>query len=623
MRIVDEILQKLEGFIETQSYGSLENEKLELKDNSHIQTEWTEVLKTINAFLNTNGGIIIVGIKEDTIQNKYLFTGFADHNEGKVKTIITNAQFNNDEGVSIDASAHVTFEVRNFLDGRVLVIFIDALADDEKFVTYKGKAYKRILTGDHQIPQALLEGQKEYKKELIDQRELKVVANATIADLDVSKLNDYIYLLNTETKLEHIKASIEDAHSFLVRQSMLRGLSPTILGMLVCGKEPGAYLHWSCQVDAYVDVPGSDDIAQNKKVINGTVLALMAESEAFVKRNIQTGISVENGGTRTFEYPERLIRECINNSLAHRDYSINQFININIVPGKHIEIKNPGRFKTQLLIVDIADDNPIPIRRIVPNNPKANNPKLAKVLSVFSKWEGKGLGMATLIGACLDDKIDVPYYVFTSDTLSLYIPKGRLVDENMQALFESYSGYISDKLDGEQITADQKKILSYFYKSQMLNKHDKYTILLTKDNNHLQAVQSLQDAGLIKRHKVSTDIYSVFVTDDNLFKKSHARELKAIFGKQYETLTTDYREVLSFIYERNKYSLDKYPSASDAGTTLWIKKGNATKLEGYERYKRDVRRIVASLEKNKFITKVGGKSEYIVCSEYVSGNLLF
>ncbi len=623
MRIVDEILQKLEGFIETQSYGSLENEKLELKDNSHIQTEWTEVLKTINAFLNTNGGIIIVGIKEDTIQNKYLFTGFADHNEGKVKTIITNAQFNNDEGVSIDASAHVTFEVRNFLDGRVLVIFIDALADDEKFVTYKGKAYKRILTGDHQIPQALLEGQKEYKKELIDQRELKVVANATIADLDVSKLNDYIYLLNTETKLEHIKASIEDAQSFLIRQSMVRDTYPTILGMLVCGKEPGAYLHWRCQVDAYVDVPGSDDIAQNKKVINGTVLALMAESEAFVKRNIQTGISVENGGTRTFEYPERLIRECINNSLAHRDYSINQFININIVPGKHIEIKNPGRFKSQLLIVDIAVDNPTPIRRIVPNNPKANNPKLAKILSVYSKWEGKGLGMATVIGACLDDKIDVPYYVFTSDTLSLYIPKGKLVDENMQALFESYSGYISEKLDGEQITADQKKILSYFYKSQMLNKHDKYTILLTKDNNHLQAVQSLQDAGLIERHRVSTDIYSVFVTDDNLFKKSHARELKAIFGKQYETLTTDYREVLSFIYERNKYSLDKYPSASDAGTTLWIKKGNATKLEGYERYKRDVRRIVASLEKNKFITKVGGKSEYIVCSEYVSGNLLF
>jgi hypothetical protein len=348
----------------------------------------------------------------------------------------------------------------------------------------------------------------------------------------------------------------------------------------------------------------------------------MEQSLAFVYRNIQTGISTEKGGTKVFEYPERLIRECINNSLAHRDYAIDHYININIVPNKHIQIRNPGRFKQQLLITDLNND--VPIRRIISGNPKANNPKLAKVLSVYNKYEGKGWGMASVIGACLEDQIDVPYYIFHSrDELSLYIPKGKLVDETMNTLFESYSGYLTRKLEGYEISLEQKRILTYFYKSELLNKADRYTILLTKDNNHLNAILSLQEAGLIIRHAISDEIYSVLIIDRNLFKKSFYRELENHFGNGFITLHQDYKDVLSFIYERNTYSLYKYPSANEIGSKIWIKKGNANILEGYEVYKRKVRNIVNKLEKGSFIIRNNDKPEYMINPNYATISTLF
>jgi len=621
MKIVDDILQQIEFYIQNNDFAIIENEKVELKDNSHNNSEWTEVFKTANAYLNTNGGIIIIGVYEDKKNQKYVFKGFDFNNEDKTKTI--KDSYYDDHGAKKDVSEYIHYETKPFLNGILLIIYVDALPDDEKYLYYNNHAYERLITGDHKITENKILSQKEYKAELIDTRELRIVANSNIEDLNVDKLNDYIHLINSEVKSENIKASIVEAKSFLKRNGMIREDLPTILGILVCGTEPGEKLHWRSQVDAYVESSSAIvDIAQNKKIINNTIIQLMEQSLAFVYRNIQTGISNERGGTRLFEYPERLIRECINNSLAHRDYAIDHYVNINIVPGKHIQIRNPGRFKQQLLITDL--NNAVPIRRIISGNPKANNPKLAKVLSVYTKYEGKGWGMASVIGACLEDRIDVPYYIFHSkDELSLYIPKGKLVDETINTLFESYSGYLTRKLEGKEITLEQKRILTYFYKSELLNKLDRYTILLTKDNNHLQAIQSLQDAGLIARHSISDDIYSIFVIDRNLFKRSFYNELDTHYGNSFLSLHQDYKDVLSFIYERNTYSLDKYPSANEIGSKIWIKRGNANILEGYEVYKRKVRNIVNKLEKGGVILRNNDKPEYMINPHYKSVSDLF
>ena len=344
----------------------------------------------------------------------------------------------------------------------------------------------------------------------------------------------------------------------------------------------------------------------------------MEESIRFVFRNIQSGISVERGGTKFYEYPEELIRECVNNSLAHRDYTIDKYIDINIVPGESIEIRNPGKFK-ELLKIFSEEKNSTPLRRIITGGARANNPKLAEILRVFDKWEGKGRGMNNLITDCLEGKIDLPYYVFHSvDELSLFIPKGKLVDDFVESMFTSYSRYIREKLAGTELTDEQKVVLAYFYKSELANQNDRWTLLLTKHNNHFNAIKSLEASGLIEKHKKSDQINSIFVVDRIFFKENFYDELERLFGEDFSLIKLNLKEVLSAIYLHKEYSDHKKISANLIGNYLYFKNNSSFDPKQFDNFKRNIRSQFNSLEKSGYLVtkKVKTKKGSLRVNDY-------
>lgn len=619
MNAIDNLLNKLGDCIKNGSYERLETDKYELKDNSHTGSDWKEVHKTANAFLNSKGGIIFVGIHEDTANHKYAFKGFDARNENQVKEICK--QFTDEKGNKLNLELYFPdYEIRDFMDGEILLVYVEPLPDDEKFVYMNGSAYERLLTGDHKISDHKITAHGEYKAQIRDARELLPVINTSVDNLDIDKLNHYIFLLNRIKKTETQKSTLEEAKAFLVRKMMLRDEQPTILGMLTCGKNPEDFLFNRCQIDCYVDHPSKELIARSRKLLMDTVINLMEEAERFTIQNMDTGISVEKGGTGVYEYPLELIRESINNSMAHRDYAIDRFITIKVVPKTQIEIRNPGRFKRQLLIEEVNET--VPIRRIIPGDPQANNPRLANVLKVFNKWEGQGIGMATLTGACLHNEIDLPYYNFHSaDELSLIIPSGKLIDKQMESLFLTYGSYFKEKLKGNEITEEQKRVLTYLYKSEVQNKLFRYTILLTKDNNHLDVIRSLLEAGLIYPHPKSDNINPVYLLDRNVFKIDFNLELQEIFGEQYSSLKPENKEVLSLIYESNTFSEEKNPSANQIGNILWLRHGKEHTIEGFEDFKRKVRYMVRKLEDGSYIVRVSNSPQYSINSEYKNDTL--
>jgi ATP-dependent DNA helicase RecG len=608
MRAIEKILLEIENCIKTDTFKNLEHDKLELKDNSHIASGWKEVYKTACAFLNTSGGILLIGVFEDLENKKFIIPGYNKSNEEKTKAI--KRVFTDENKNEVDLSQYfIDYEINEILGKEVLAIYIDPLPEELKYVYFEGYAFERQITGDHKITASKISAQHDYKIELQNAKELQPILNTSLDNLDVNKLNDYIHILNKDIFTEVIKTDIESSKSFLVRKGFVtKNFEPTILGALVCAKNVDDLLGNRSQIDCYVDTAGIK-IAENKKILKDNILSLMEKALSFVIQNIQVGVGAESSGISIPEYPLRLLRESINNSLAHRDYGIFKFTNINIVPNKHIEIRNPGRFKAELIIEDI--DNPVPVRRIIPGNSKPNNPKLAEILKVFDRLEGRGLGMSTLTNECLANNIDLPFYKFHSkDELSLYIRKGRLLDEKMEFLISAYEGYIEQKLNGEKITLEQKLVLSYFYKSEMENKNDRYTIVLTKDNNHLAAINSLEDSGLIFKHKISNELNSIYIIDRLLFKKDFNSELRKQFGADFDALSKDGRDILTCIYEFNNYSKSKYPSANIIGNTLWAKAGNANILAGFEGFKRSVRNQVNQMVKRGIIIKNDGKTAY-------------
>lgn len=611
MRAIDKILAQIEACITENRYEVIETDKVELKDFSGGVS--AELYRSACAFLNAEGGIIIIGVHESEKGKRYSFKGYNPQIENALKEL--PKKFTNQQNQPVDLSlSFPAYEIRDFMGGKICVVYVEKLDEEQKYVFYKGEAFKRRITGDHKLTPAEIEAQNELKAELENVRELKTVDNATLESLDVDKLNQYIIRLNRDVSVETLKADIPSALSFLSRKAFIRADRPTLLGMLVCGRNIEDYVGARCQVDGFVDSP--IQIAENKQVLKDNILALMERSVGFVYKNIQVGVSHVNSGTQLPEYPEKLIRETVNNALAHRDYSIDKFVNVIIKPNENIEIRNPGHFRQEQTLVLDDSAQKTRIRRIIPIA-KARNPRLADILKTFDRWEGRGIGMASLVNACLDNQIGVPYYVFHSkNDISLFIPKGKCLDDKMGLWLESFSGYLKKASGGLGLSEQEQVVLCYFYQSELLNRLERYTVLLTPDNNHFAVIADLEDKGLVFRHPKSPELYPVYLVNRILTQTDFTQPLRELFGADYDDLKSDYKDVLQTIYQHNQYSTQETVSANRAGKFLYLRRNTRIgDIRPFNDFRRKVRNIFNRLEKKGFIMRKDGKKPEFILNE--------
>lgn len=617
MNVTNTILRQLEELISSSRFQEVESDTLELKPVPADSGSWKECHKSVNAFLNTRGGILILGIKEEGQGNsrRYVFTGYQEQAEPKLKDLST--LFSDRQGRKLMLTAcFPTPEIRPFLSGRVCIVYVDELSADQKYCYLDGAAYKRILTGDHRISEPEIDAHEEYKQEIWNARELQPVLDATPADLDIDRLNEYIQLLNRSVRVETIKPDISAALPFLERKYFIRNGVVTTLGMLVCGRHPGDFLGFRCQLHGYVDVP--NEIALDKQDLTDNVLPLMEGGLAFILRNIHVGVSPALGGIARPQYPELLLRETVNNALAHRDYSVDRQVIIIITPGQHIQIHNPGSFRPNLLIQ--FRNQAAPILRILPEA-KPRNPKLADVLRVYRKWEGRGIGMATLVNYCLQDELNLPFYRLHQDEVRLYLTAGKLLDQKMERLFEAFNAYIGRKVGGS-LSVEQKLVMSYLIKSEWANAQQQHTILLTADNNHFSEIVNLERAGLIYRHEVSPDLYPVYVADRELMRTDYSVELREMFGDAFGELSPLHQEILSLGYRVSRYSHDRTLTAKRASYALWANIGEqADNVREFDRFYRRVRHAFNRLYNAGFLTRQA-KPGYLLNHDYRSERLL-
>ncbi len=606
---VDTLIRKLEASIASGQFVDVESDTVELKPVPSDSGSWKEIYVSACAFLNSRGGMIVLGVKEEQVgrDRRYVFTGWRSDAEPKLAQL--PSRFTERDRTKADIpDAFPEPILRDFSRGQIAIQLVDALAADRKYVFYEGKAYLRQLTGDHVIGEDAIARQEEFKREAMHARELQPVPGVTASDLDVDKLNEFITLLNRPKRIETMKPDIAAAMPFLERKYFVKDGEVTTLGVLVCGRHPSDHLGFRCHVHCYVNT--SRHGVKDKQDFVDNIIPLMEDANIYANRNIHVGISPELGGKRRPEYPEELLRETINNALAHRDYSINKQISLDIVHREHLSIMNPGRFQPHLLIE--IPDRSRPIKRIIPEA-KPQNPKLADVLRVFQKWEGRGYGMATLVDACLRNEIDLPYYMFRTEEVRLTIRSGRLLDDGMERLFDAFEGYVVRKASGHRLTEPQKTVLAYLIKSERDNLRFRYTILLTPDNNHFSELTVLEGFGLIEKHPSSTPIHPVYVVDPVLVRTDYTAELRAIFGVGFDGLDEFRKRVLGVMYRHGRYSKLGVASAKDVSYALWHDEhGSREDIKEFDKHYRKVRRIVNDLTRSNFIAKKAGSKGYVL-----------
>ena len=447
------ILQKLEGCVRDGSYESLEADWLEIKSVPASGHAWDKIYEAVCGFLNARGGAVVLGVKDEQgPPRRYTFTGYTEQSSSKVADIRT--AFCDARGNQMDVGDCLLLEVKSFLTGQIAVVRATSLPMDRKFCSYKGVAKERVLDRTVTIASHTVQEQEERKREMETYRELLPVEGVSLIDLSLQRINELVLLINQgqSRPIETIKSTLEEATSFLEKRRFMRKDGKiTTLGVLVCSAHPEDHLLFRSHLDAFVDVPNV--IAQDKKTFRDNILQLMESGHGWALRNIQTGVSPEAGGTMIAEYPDKLIRESINNALAHRDYSLNRPVQITIKPRISLSIRNPGQLPDEIVFEKL--DGPIPVRRLFAN-PRARNPRLADILKLHSKWEGKGIGMSDLVNSALANQIDLPYYIFHSvDELSLHIPSGKLLDEAAESWLDLMDGMDGPK--NQQPAIDRRR----------------------------------------------------------------------------------------------------------------------------------------------------------------------
>jgi ATP-dependent DNA helicase RecG len=619
MKAIDDVLNQLAELIPQGRFKELETDVLEIKPVPAQGGDWKERHKSVNAFLNTRGGILILGVAEEGTgsDRRFVVRGWKDDAEAKLKEL--PRLFEDRKGAKLDlGDCFPEPRITTLLGHRIAIVYVDELAADRKFVFLSGTAYRRLLTGDHKITDREVEAQEEFKEEAAHAKELQPVSDMSAEDLDLTKLNQFIFQLNQPQPIETLKPDLNSARPFLERRCFMKDGAVTILGALVCGKHPGDRLGFRSHVHGYVDVP--HQIAQDKQDFVDNVLQLMEASLGYLLRNIQVGVAWVNGGKAMPQYPEEVLRETVNNALAHRDYSVNKQVILSIKPGVHIAIQNPGRFRRNLIIEDA--DAEIPVRRILPEA-KPRNPKLADILRVYRKWEGRGIGMATLVNLCLENRIDLPYYRIYSEEVCLHIGAGRLLDERMERLFSAFDRHIEERLEGKSLSEEQKRVLAYLIKSEWANAQLGYTILLTPDNNHYAALDALERANLIAKHALSTATYPIYVADRVLVQRGYLTELRAMFGGGFDALDTTSKDTLGVIYRFNRFSKAKSASAKQAAFALWYERGGAEgDIKEFDTFYRKIRNIFNKFTKAGFVERVEGTRGYMLREDFQSTHLL-
>ncbi len=610
---IDENLAKIAQSLQSQTFIDVEKSKIELKDLSS-GSAWTSLKETICAFLNTEGGIVFCGIRERNKQ--YYLTKFDRNRESNIVDLQTKI-FKDDNQVFLDLSSNILFDYFEVNGVEIVAIAVYPLSDDLKYVSYNGKYYERKLTQDHEIPATKLHRQKEYKLELEYARELTYVVGAQLNDLSLDKINRYIDLLNREIRNETLKPSLVKAKEFLAKQHFIKDSNTTTLGLLVCGNDPFHFLEERVEVDCYYDT--SSDIGKDKKIFRNDIINLMEDTFRYIWGHIKVNRTIREGGKSEPEYPEKMIRETINNALAHRDYTINGFITVTVEPNKHIEIKNPGSFKEKMKLVHT--ETSIPVRRLIPGVPESKNPKLASILKVFDKIESQGRGMASLVNAALDNLVDLPYYEIKQSVISLKIPTGKLVDDAIENWLNGFKNYIVSKLK-TQLNFEHKSVLAYYFKSELLNKQRYFTILLTESNNHYAVIEQLKEAGLIYEHPASTEENVVYVLDRVLMKTQFTDELIALVGDEYIQYDEVVKEIMNITYLYSKYNNEALKAADIAPEVYFRLYGKDVNPKRYESLGRKVRALCNFLESNRILNK-GEKSAYSFNFEFTKSENLF
>lgn len=219
--------------------------------------------------------------------------------------------------------------------------------------------------------------------------DLHPVSGASLDDLDLDLFRRaYLPQAVSPDVLEQNQRTTEQQLASLRLASPDSGAIPTVLGLLVAGKDPLAFLPGAYVQFLRIDGTELTDPIRDRAEIAGPIAQMLQRLDDKLLANISVAVDVTTGPveSRRPDYPIAALRELARNAVLHRSYeSTNAPVRVYWFTDR-IEIQNPGGPFGQVTRENFG----------APGIADYRNPHLAEAMKVlgFVQKFGAGIGIA-------------------------------------------------------------------------------------------------------------------------------------------------------------------------------------------------------------------------------------
>ncbi len=429
-------------------YEQIENSNIDFKEKVELNKpkSW---LKSVSAFANTNGGILLFGVRDE------------DRKPIGLKNII-----NDSEKVSELINSKIIplprYELNTFTDNNMN--FIEIKVGDGPRTPYyyenDGRKEAYIRSGNQSVPAP---------KHILDNLILKG-QNTTFDELpskyDITDVS--FTLLNASLKRETGK-EININKDYLSLELITKNKKITNAGLLLSDQGVLNQSKIFCTRWKGLFKGTIDGDALNDKEYSGSIISLLENAENFIKNNSNTSWKII--GMKRVEYndyPTEAVREAIVNAIIHRDYQIiGSEIHIDMFDDR-VEITSPGGMLDGNMIQNMDITKIASIRR---------NKIISDIFNRLHFMDRRGSGLIRILNS-YKDCVNKP--TFTSDTSSfkVVLPNKSKMNINNDGIKVNHTNenYVSDEeyfiIKIYSILPDNLKQKTYELIKKLFNKYN-------------------------------------------------------------------------------------------------------------------------------------------------------
>ena len=436
-------------------------------------------LKSVSAFANSKGGIILFGVNDSTHELEGL------DNVQQVAEKIT-------EIINARILPLPRYEINSFTENGkdFLELKIGDGPSTPYYLVIDGRKEAFIRSGNQSIPAP---------EHILNNLILKG-KNLTFDALPTDyKINDLSFTLLAATIKEKTNKKFDENKDFFSLGLANTEKELTNAGLLLSDQNPLKQSKIVCTRWKGLNKGIIAEDAIDDKEYNGSIIALLENADSFIKNNSKMSWKVVGMERQELEeYPITARREAIVNALIHRDYQIlGAEIHIDMFDDR-LEITSPGGMFDGSLIQNLEIKNIPSMRR---------NIVIADVFSRLHYMDRRGSGLSRILES-YNDSIQKPKFISDSLSFTVIFPnkgyyKTNETDENKNIVSDRDLFFIQlyksiQNTNIRNSTINQiRNIDEIMSNNNMLSREDIKNILNIKDTRATNLISLLLDLNLI------------------------------------------------------------------------------------------------------------------------------